>query len=131
MERERELNLYIFFQSDKSDGDVGVIFFFQYRIIPQHIRDEYNSQGSSFDDGRDNDNKNNNNLENKLLKGMKVWSERDGREMSRKELVDAYIPSHVKKANKILTGYVEECNSHNNWKVWGEKTTIYWKKGRE
>lgn len=123
MERERELRS-IYFETDKFGGDVGVTSFF-YRIIPQHIRDEYSSRGYFDDEGEDNNNKNN--LENILLKGMKVWSEPDGREMSRKELVNAYMPSHVKTANKILTSYAQERKSYN-WNVWGDKTTIYWKK---
>lgn len=86
------------------------------RILPQHIRDEYGSRGFDVDI-----------LENTLLKGMKLWSEPDGKEMSRKELVDVYMPSHIKKANKILTDYACGCKSWN-WKVWGEKTTIYWMK---
>lgn len=60
-----------------------------------------------------------------LLKGIKVWSEPDGREMSRKELVDAYIPSFIKKGDKILTDYAQRCKSY---KIWGDETTIYWMK---
>lgn len=108
-----------------------VFFMIIIRIIPQHIRDEYNSRGFDSNTGDNNNNNNNNNyLEDMLLKDIKVWSEHDGREMSRKELVDAYIPSHVKRANKILTSYAQECKSYN-WEVWGEETTIYWKKEEE
>lgn len=85
-------------------------------MIPQHIRDEYSSRSSFY--GGDN-------VENILSKGMKVWSEPDGKWMSKKELVDAYILSSVKKANKLLTDYAQECESWD-WKIWGETTTVYW-----
>lgn len=56
-----------------------------------------------------------------------MWSEPDGKWMSRKELVDAYISSNVKKANKLLNDYAQECDSWT-WNVWGDTTTIYWMK---
>lgn len=89
----------------------------RFRIIPPHIHETYSSQNSF--DGDD--------VESMLLKGMKVWSELDGKWMSRKDLANAYIPSRVTKANKLLTDYEQKCKSWN-WKVWGDTTTIYWRK---
>lgn len=60
-----------------------------------------------------------------LVKGMKVWSEPDGKEMSRKELVDVYVPSFTKKGNKILIDYAQRCKF---CQIWGDETTIYWMK---
>lgn len=62
-----------------------------------------------------------------LLKGKKIWSELDGREMSRKELVIAYMPSFMREGHKILTDYAQRCETWN-WKIWGDETTVYWMK---
>lgn len=58
------------------------------------------------------------------MQGKKVWNEREGKEMTRKELVDAYIVPSLQKASQILLDYE---NGHKScvWKSWA-KQKIYW-----
>lgn len=85
----------------------------EFRIIPNHIRDEHASHNINVDI-----------LESILLQGEKVWDEREGKKMSKKELMDTYMFPSMQKANQTLVNY-ERGRKSCIWRSWA-KQMIYW-----
>lgn len=53
-----------------------------------------------------------------------MWDEREGKEMSKKELMDTYMFPSMQKANQTLVNY-ERGRKSCIWRSWA-KQMIYW-----